>query len=350
MSHSNNYLLIASESDDMGRIGLAFTGNQNDIQTYIEGARYAEEQDFESIWFAEDYFFRDSITSATATALNTEHVTIGMFVNPYTRNPSLTAMTAAALDDVADSRVQIAMGAGVPSTINKVLEFEKPLEVIPEHMEVIRSLLAEDVVTHDGEHATVDEVDLGICPYLSYAGRFEPPRKEIPIHVAAIGPQMLKMAGDVGDGLVVSFGAPPKLVEDSIEQVQKGLDMSGRTLNEFLVTTYIVAAPTINDRIRKFATEMIALAEPLLHLDLTEVGFEEEEAQKIQDTCQEDGLDAAAELTTDEMVKTFSIIGDDMDCEARLDEYVDAGTDMPVLFHLGPEHPRETVDIGAEWG
>jgi len=333
----------------MKRIGIGFTGNHDSIDTYVEGAEYAESNGFDSVWFAEDYFLRDTMSTQSVVAHETDAIDIGLFFNAYTRNPALTAMSVAAVDEIADGRVKVAMGAGVPSTLERILEFTNPLETIPEAVDVIRRLLDEDSVTHEGRHFGLEGTTLGHCPYLSYGGEFHAPRSEVPIHIAAIGPQMLKMAGDVGDGLVVSFGVPPLLVEQELEHVAGGLEMSGRTLDEFEVVAYIVTAPQINSRVREFAAEMIALAEPLLHLDVRDVGISLADAEEIREVHETEGVERAAELTTDEMVKTFAIVGDEASCHDRLDEYVAAGVDIPVLFHLGPEDPERIVDIGASW-
>lgn len=332
--------------DYMTRLSFGLTGAHDDTETYLTGGELAEEYGYDSIWFAEDYFFRDTFTTATAVAMETSELDIGVFVNPYTRHPSLTAMSAASLDEIADGDVRIAMGAGPRVVMDGISDYENPLWTVKESVEVIRELL-DGGQSYSGDHFDFEGVSLGHCEYMPYMGEFTPPRNHIPIQIAAVGPQMLKMAGDIGDGLSISVGFPPALVEESIERAAEGLAINGRNPESFEVSVFLFAADEITPRARQFTAMTVGAANDLE--TMLRIGYDEDEVTPIRETFETDGLEAAAELVPDHMVSDFVLVGDREACHEQLDRYVDVGTDEIILLHLGPNDPKATLELGATW-
>lgn len=329
------------------RIGLAFTGAHDSIETYVEGASYAEDKGYESVWLAEDYFFRDTVTMATAVATRTDRLDVGLFVNPYTRSPALTAMTATSLSEIAGGDVRIAMGAGPRIVMERFVDYESPLWTVKRAVDLIRDLLAEEEVSFDEPPFEYEEVALGECPYLSYLGAYENPQPEIPIYVAALGPQMLKMAGDVGDGFLVSIGFSPEMVERSLDRVREGLAMRDRDHDSYDVAAFLFCSESLTDRARRFTARTIASRDID---DLEASGLDAEAIAPIQEAYETDGADAAAGYVTDEMVEAFVVTGDGtIPPERQLDRYADVGVDVPILLPLDHGDPESVIDIGAAW-
>lgn len=332
----------------MKRIGVALTGAHDSIDTYLESARRAEELGFETIWLAEDYFLRDTVTSATAVAMETESLEIGLFVNPYTREPALTAATAASLDEITGGNVKIAMGAGPRVVMEQFVDYESPLWTVKRSIDLIRKLLAEDEVTYSEKPYDYEDVTLGSCPYLPYMGSFAYPRQEIPVYVAAVGPQMLKMAGDIGDGLLVSIGFTPEMVTQSLERLDAGLEMSGRSRDEYDVTGLMYFGESIDERARTFAALTIGAGHDLEQV--TASGIPESDANAVRDAFEADGVGAALEHVTDEMAETYVITPENETSPGeRLDEYVDAGLNAPALIPIDDSSAKTAIEVGGEW-
>ena len=77
----------------------------NELPSLIKISKKAEELGFASCWIAEDYFYGGAFSTATACALNTSSIKIGIgVINPYTRHPALTAMEVGALDVASNGR------------------------------------------------------------------------------------------------------------------------------------------------------------------------------------------------------------------------------------------------------
>src|SRR3954465_375489 len=79
----------------------------------IELARTVEALRFDTLWHADDKFYRDTTANLTLCALHTEAIELGTAVlEPYTRHPALTAATLAALDEISGGRMVVGLGAG----------------------------------------------------------------------------------------------------------------------------------------------------------------------------------------------------------------------------------------------
>ena len=57
-------------------------------------------------------------------------------------------------------------------------------------------------------------------------------RGRIPIYLAASGPRMLELAGEIADGVIINTGLAPDIVRDSIARVRTGAEEAGRRLED----------------------------------------------------------------------------------------------------------------------
>lgn len=324
----------------MDRIGLVLLGSGS-IAAYREAARRAEDRGFDAVWIAEDYFFRDSVSTAVAIAGATESIEVGIFVNPYTRHPALIAMCAASVDEVSDGRVAVGIGAGSPSVMDRIVDQRAPVQSVRECAEIVRRLLREDVVSHDGRRFSIDSVSLGASPTLSYLGECSDYRAEIPLHVGAKGPRILELAGEVGDGLLTSIGQTPAQVGASIETAlaNRSAGASG------FETTAFVFATADADLARRFAGAKFGAPHERDYVRSADV--DDDRLAAIQATVKSEGIDAAADLVTPGMVD--SIVATPDGGTALLDRFVDAGVDVPAITYTGTEPVEEVLAIGADW-
>jgi 5,10-methylenetetrahydromethanopterin reductase len=322
---------------EISRLGIGFTGvpyNVNQIVTY---AKKAESAGFESIWIAEDYFLRDAITTLTAVALSTNSIKLGTgVINPYTRSPVLIAQTIATLDEISAGRAFLAIGTGVPSLIEQAgIRFEKPLQRIKDSVKIIRQLLTGEIITYDGLTMKISEVKLGYNPYFKLLGSFTPLRNKIMIYVAAIGPKMLELAGQIADGVLLTAGCSPHYVRNAIHYIKLGADKAGRNYNEIDIAGFILTSlPNGHGSrmaLRGFLSYVLAYS-PTEYLKLS--GVSEEEIAQIKNAFFEKGMEEAAGMITDEILSDFAVVGDADTCLSIIEEYVKAGLKLPVILPI----------------
>ena len=182
-------------------------------------ATTAERSGFRTVWFAENLFQRGILPAASASAVATRTIGIGIGVfNPFNRHPSLMAMEAAALDELSAGRAILGLGVGVPPLIDRIAGFRRPLAAMRDTVAIARGMLAGGTVTHLGAVFSAEEIGLGFAPL----------RPDIPIHIAAMGPRMLRLAGEIGDGVLISNMCPPAFTGHAIALAAEGAAAAGR--------------------------------------------------------------------------------------------------------------------------
>lgn len=162
--------------------------------------------------------FRDPWVTLAAVAARTKRAAIGPWVtNPLSRHPVVTAAAAASVDDLAPGRVYIGIGSGGTGVWHLGLR-TAPLSRLEAYVLAVRRLLEEGSAEWDGE--TV---------------RLEWAKRRIPIILSAHGPQSLRLAGRIADGVVAGLGVTPEVVRGCLELVAEGAREAGRSPDDVKV-------------------------------------------------------------------------------------------------------------------
>ena len=183
------------------------------LPQYVELARQAESLGFDQFWVSNDLFLRSAGVILTAAALNTERIEVGSCIlNPYTMNTAEIAMLAATLDEVSGGRFLLGLSAGAAEFLGWVgLRHGKPLTAMRESVTAVRTLLSNESAERDG-----DFLSWGEEAYMRFVVE-----RQVPIYIGGMGPRMLQLAGEIGDGaLPLLF--PPERYFGARRQVEKG--------------------------------------------------------------------------------------------------------------------------------
>jgi len=336
----------------MKRIGIAFTGVPFSIEELVNYVKLAEKKGFESVWFAEDYYLRDSITPLACFALSTKKIKIAAgVINPYTRHPALIAMTIATLDELSHGRAILGMGAGVPSVIKQIMPQMRPLATVKDCIEVIRKLLKEENVSYDGKMVKVNKVTLGVCPYFEPYGRFRVYRNNIPIYVAGMSPKMLQLTGEVGDGALISVGFSPEHTKKAIENIKIGAEKAKRKFEDLDIAAYILFSPskdgTISEATKGFISLCVTQFFDMETLRLS--GFKEDEVEKIKESYTKGGYKEAVKYITDDMVNALGVAGTPEKCHEGLERYEKVGVKIPIILPLGVDDVKFAINTASEY-
>jgi 5,10-methylenetetrahydromethanopterin reductase len=180
----------------------------------------ADQANVKNIWIASHLLHREPIASAMAVLSHTRNIGVTlMAISPYTVHPVYATMAAATIDEFFPGRIQLCFGAGAPRDLEAVgLEAEQPLRTLREAIEISRALLAGDVVHYNGQR------------YKISGRRLLAGTRPVPLWLAASGPQMLELAGEVADGVVVSAGTAPAFIRWCLDHVRRGEGKARRTI------------------------------------------------------------------------------------------------------------------------
>ncbi|MFB6282611.1 MAG: 5,10-methylenetetrahydromethanopterin reductase [Halobacteria archaeon] len=333
---------FSGSADDEGKEPGGESGKETDIESrgyevelvaehpvdeLTRVATVAENQGFGGVWVTDHYNNRNPLVALTSIARETEEVEIGPGItNPYYAHPAWMASAVATLDEVSGGRARLGIGAGDTNTL-AALEIERgsPLYEVLDAIKLTRGLLSGDSVSIE---------DLAKDARLNYDARVPP------VFVGAQGPNMLRMASDHGDGVLIN-GSHPRDFEWSLEQMGD-TEAEAVAYTSFSVDRDEEAAK----RVAKQPVAFVASGSPPPVLERH--GIDEELAAEIGENIEAGRFGEAFELVSDGMLEAFSIYGTPEDCREKVEELFDVGVDTVVVGSpLGPD-PEESVKLAAE--
>lgn len=185
-------------------------------------AAAAERAGFHQIWVSNDLFLRSAPVLAATIAGHTSTIGVGIAVmNPYSVHVSELAMLAATLQEVSDGRFLLGLGAGAEQFLGWAgLARDRPLATTRTALVTLRAMLG---------HADVDRAMLADWsgPDSELKFRVSVP---VPVYIGAMGPQMLRMAGQHADG-VLPLLYPPEQYAAARANVLAGSVPAGRAVD-----------------------------------------------------------------------------------------------------------------------
>ena len=130
------------------------------------------------------------------------------------RSPATTAATVATLDLLSGNRVLLGLGTSGPQVAEgwHGQAWGKPLTRTREYVEIVRAILRRDApLEHHGEHYDIPYSGPGATG-LGKPLRIivHPPRADVPIYLAAIGPKNVALAAEIADGWLPVFFSPDR--------------------------------------------------------------------------------------------------------------------------------------------
>lgn len=185
------------------------------LLSYAGGFREAAEEvvalekaGLDVVWVPEAYSF-DAPSAMGYLAARTERVTIASGIMPvYTRTPTLLAMTAAGIDYLSDGRCMLGIGASGPQVMEGFhgLPYKAPVAHLRETIEICRMVWRREKVEYTGEHYEIPlskNKGTGLGKPLKLINH--PVRDDIPICIAALGPQSVAMTAEMADAWLPAF-------------------------------------------------------------------------------------------------------------------------------------------------
>ncbi len=315
----------------MKRVAL-YLQDSHDLRDGLDCVRYAESQGFEAVWQAESRLVRDAIVPMAAYAAVTNRVKVGSAViNNWTRNIGLLAATFLTLDDLAPDRIICGIGAWWdPLAKNVGIDRQKPLNAMRETITVLRRLLNMERVTFDGEFIHVNNIELDVVH-----GRREP--RHVPLMIGATGDKMMELAGEIADGVVLNYCAPPEQNDNALELLEKGARKAGRTLADIDRPQLIVCSVEEEHEKAVDATKML-LCQYLAqqpHIAKSS-GVSQEVIAEIQSIlgwpASKEQINKAKKFVPDELVYRITASGTPQEAVEKVEEYIKRGCTSPILY------------------
>ena len=309
----------------MARYGVRLENDPNlSPQDYQELSSQAEKNGFEAVWVPEGGG-RDSLTSLATIAMKTDAVKLGTGILPiFARTPTNTAMGAAGMAAVSDGRFLLGLGVGHAPTVESRdgIPFKQPMTRMRETIQIIKALLSGGEVNFTGKQFKITGASMGAAT----------PKTKVPIYIAALGPQMLEMVGELADGVLMNWTAVDYLGE-AIGHIKRGAEKAGRDPNEIDIAGYVRVAVGDNltesrDSLRRQVARYAS--NPFYRNFFAQTGFDKEMSAAAA-ALADGNLDKAADSITEEMQDQVAIVGTVEECRAALEKRRAAGLQLPVI-------------------
>ncbi len=203
------------------RIGLMIGADDTTrgIDDLVALGQRAESLGFASVWMANIFSF-DAITALTLIGRATNKIELGTAVVPtYPRHPTALAQQALTAASATGNRFHLGIGLSHQIVIENMLGFSyaKPARHMREYLSVLGPLLRGETVNFDGEEFRVHNITLAV-----------PGAKKVPVIVAALGPAMLKLTGELADGTTTWMVGPKTMTQHIVPSLTKAAKEAGR--------------------------------------------------------------------------------------------------------------------------
>ena len=225
------------------RLGLMLGYAARRVELPMDLIQAAESLGVYAIWTAEAYG-SDAVTPLAWIGAQTQRLKLGTAIMQMSgRTPANTAMTAMTLNQLSGGRFLLGLGLSGPQVVEgwHGQSYARPLVRTREYVEIVRAIFRREErlmytgqwyqVPYQGADAT------GLGKPLKSTLEAQP---DIPIYLAAIGPQNVRLAAEIADGWLPIFFSPQRYADVFKPAIDEGLARAGKSLAQFDI------APTVN--------------------------------------------------------------------------------------------------------
>lgn len=280
-------------------VALSATGYDNQIDATVRLAREAAAAGLRSAWFGQT-FGADSPQLAAIVGREVPDLEVGTSAIPvFGRHPLLVAGQAQTAQAATHGRYHLGLALGTKPLTEAAfgIPYERPIARLREFLTALRQLTETGNADFHGELLTART---------PLPARVPGAEGGVPLLVAAMGPQALRVSGELADGILPYLAGPRALAEHIVPAVTAAAEAAGRPAPRIVALVHGVVTAT-PDAARRTATEQLAFYE------------------------QFPSYARAVELSGARRAGDVAVIGDERTVAAEVRRYRDAGA-TEVVF------------------
>jgi alkanesulfonate monooxygenase SsuD/methylene tetrahydromethanopterin reductase-like flavin-dependent oxidoreductase (luciferase family) len=301
----------------------AFISVGRSLDSALERVKRADELGFEAAYVTH-IAGRDSLSVLAAYASVTERIKLGTGVVPiFSRAPVTMAQTAATIDEFSGGRMVLGLGVSHKVTVENWYDAEisKPVSQMREYVSVVRAILA-------GEAPPEGEFFNTRFQFMGYQAR-----ADLPIKIAALSPNMLRLAGEIGDGVMLWLCNPDYVRDVVIPHVREGRERAGKDLNGFDIVAAVPVGLTDDPKAARgrMRDQLVTYASlPFYRAMLEGSGFGDD-LKAFDGGMQAGDVERAKAGLSDAMIESLAGIGGPDEVRGAVERYREAGTISPCI-------------------
>jgi probable F420-dependent oxidoreductase len=293
------------------------------------------------------------LTCAAAALVSELDLLTGVAV-AFPRSPMVTAQLAWELADVSEGRFRLGLGTQVKAHVERRFgaEFHPPGPRLREYVGAVRAAFR---AFRGDERLAVegDFYNLSLLPAQWSPGPIA--TADPPVDVAAVNPWMLRMAGEVADGVHVHpLNTPTYLATTVVPEVRAGAERAGRSPDEvhLIVPTFAAPAHGADEqaRWREMARMQVAFygSTPNYAFVFDQLGAEGT-TPRIRERQKAGDLPGMAAQVDDEVLAHFCISGDFAEVADGIVERHQGTASRVVAYFAGMQWQQDPASLGP-WG
>ena len=292
-------------------------GSLLSVNQVLECSKIISSTNIDSLWIPETWGMENfSMLSAVSGKTTTQKIGSSI-INIYSRSPSTIAMGAMTVDSISKGRLILGLGT---SSIPIVEDyhgaiFEKPVQRMKEYVEIIRLILSGKPINYSGK----------IFNLKNSTSFIKPQRTNIPIYLAAINQKMVNLTWSIGDG-VIFYLRPMEEMKQTISKMQakKNIDVACQIIT-------CVSEDSDNAILRAKKTLAFYISVGKIYREFLENNGFKNETNNIFNEFKKSGFTSNHELVTNSMLDSLCISGTPEECKNKLQNFIDAGIDLPII-------------------
>lgn len=322
-----------------------------DVRAMADQVVEYEKAGVDLVWVAEAYGM-DAPTVMGYLAAITETVEIASGILPiYTRTPTLLAMTAVGVDVLSGGRCVLGLGASGPQVIEgwHGVPYDAPLGRTREIVEICRTIWAREAkLEHHGKHYSMplpEDQGTGLGKPLKIITH--PPRPNIPILLASLGPKNVELTAEIADGWLPTLFVPERASMVWGEDLERGYAKRDASLGRMDIMAGGMVAIGKQDEVAAYRDHgrpstalyvggMGAVGRNFYNNVFSRYGWEAE-AHTIQELYLSGQKKEAEAAIPDAFLEGSSLIGDEGYVKERLEAYAEAGVTYLNVSPVGPD-------------
>src|SRR6266516_442539 len=226
---------------ERSRVGISLPMLNQPAHALCELAALADDAGFDSLW---DYeFFRNPFVTHAVNATATSNIQLATGIaTACSRSPFEMANAAADVDELSGGRAIIGTGIGGAgwTDVYNGAEIDRPLRRMREYVEAMRAVwdhfATGEEFLYEGKHLWT------ASPPFNPWGVRELARPRIPVYLAGLKAGMLRLAGEIGDGVLGYLNTPAFVAEHVRPHVAQGTEKAGRDPNDVEITSLVLCS------------------------------------------------------------------------------------------------------------
>jgi probable F420-dependent oxidoreductase len=332
------------------RLGITIPLDGFHNRHFVELVKQAEELGFAEAWSFETLAC-DAFTPVAAAAAATERIRLGTAIVPvFTRPAALIALSAASMQQLSGGRFALGVGISTPTIVEQWMgvPYQMPLTRLRETVAALRVAFSGQRVTTAGKTVKINGFRLGT-----------PPDSPPPIYVGAQGELMLRVAGEIGDGVIVNY-ITPETFPQMLREIREGARAAGRSADSMNIACRILVAvdseqEVVRESLRRELTAYLTV--PQYNKFFRWIGYGDE-ARSAFEAWNAGDRKKALSLVPDRMLESIFVFGTSERIIRRLRDYEKAGITSTALqftsFSADPEEKRRRIlgvmqEVAAGW-